>query len=241
MLTFSLKSAGSADRPALPVCEVGPATLSRVLFGLREGEQASGERLGLGPEEGETEDHVSFLWGNGGNDRQQAASAAKSPALWGHTAFLAVCAVPSWQGRSQTLGLLVGPLRSASCAKSPRPGKTKWRLSQVPSWKPASLAFDARQPLQLLLLPPLRVLLTASVLCPQRGWNSRPWCFPFFGALRSPGSLLRHLPACPALSPCRFLSTLQNLQSLFRSLLSTLLRTWHPHCLQTTSSDVDRN
>lgn len=209
MLTFSLKSAGPADGPALPVCEFGLATLSRVLFGLREGEQASGESLGLGPEEGETEDHVFFLWGNGGNDRQQAASAAKSPALWGHTAFLAVCAVPSWQGRSQTLGLLVGPLRSASCAKSPRPGKTKWRLSQVPSWKPASLAFDARQPLQLLLLPPLRVLLTASVLCPQRGWNSRPWCFPFFGALRSPGSLLRHLPDCPALSPCKFLSTLQ--------------------------------
>lgn len=132
MLTFSLKSAGPADGPALPVCEFGLATLSRVLFGLREGEQASGESLGLGPEEGETEDHVSFLWGNGGNDRQQAASAAKSPALWGHTAFLAVGAVPSWQGRSQTLGLLVGPLRSASCAKSPRPGKTKWRLSQVP-------------------------------------------------------------------------------------------------------------
>lgn len=60
-----------------------------MLFGLREGEQASEERLGLGPEEGETEGHVSFLWGNGGNDRQQAASAAKSPALWGHTAFLA--------------------------------------------------------------------------------------------------------------------------------------------------------
>lgn len=167
MLTFTFKSAGPADGPALPVCEFGPATLSRVLFGLREGEQASGERLGLGPEEGETEDHVSFLWGNGGNDRQQAASAAKSPALWGHTAFLAVCAVPFWQGRSQTLGLLVGPLRSASCAKSPRPGKTKWRLPQIPSWKPASLAYDVRQPLQLLLLPPLRVLLTASVLCPR--------------------------------------------------------------------------
>lgn len=118
-----------------------------------------------------------------------------------------VCAVPSWQGRSQILGLLVGPFRSASYAKSPRPNKTKGRLSQVPSWKPASLAFDAKQLLQLLLLPSLRVLLTASVLCPQRGWDSRHWCFPFFGALRSQGSLLRHLPACPALLPCKFLST----------------------------------
>lgn len=51
-----------------------------------------------------------------------------------------VCAIPSWQGRSQTLGLLLGPFRSASYAKSPRPNKTKWRLSQVPSWKPASQA-----------------------------------------------------------------------------------------------------
>lgn len=208
MLTFSLKSAGPADGPALPVCEFGLATLSRVLFGLREGEQASGESLGLGPEEGETEDHVSFLWGNGGNDRQQAASAAKSPALWGHTAFLAVGAVPSWQGRSQTLGLLVGPLRSASCAKSPRPGKTKWRLSQVP---PGSQPAWPTMPGNLynFFCSHLCEFYLQQVSCVRRGVGTAG---P--GVSRSLGlsvrqALLRHLPDCPALSPCKFLSTLQ--------------------------------
>lgn len=241
MLTFSLKSAGPADGPALPVCEFGLATLSRVLFGLREGEQASGESLGLGPEEGETEDHVSFLWGNGGNDRQQAASAAKSPALWGHTAFLAVGAVPSWQGRSQTLGLLVGPLRSASCAKSPRPGKTKWRLSQVP---PGSQPAWPTMPGNLynFFCSHLCEFYLQQVSCVRRGVGTAG---P--GVSRSLGLSVRQA-LCSGISrtaqPFRlanFSLLYKNPQSLFRPLLSTLLRTWHPHCLQTTSSDVDRN
>lgn len=52
VLTFTVKFLGPADGPALPVCGLGPAALSRVLLASREGEQRRlGERLGLGPAE----------------------------------------------------------------------------------------------------------------------------------------------------------------------------------------------
>ena len=133
-----------ADGLALPVCELGPIKLSRVLFALREGEQRclgpARPRLDVritSPSSGRVEEMVGSSCQHGRASLQLSA----------HTAFLAQCAVPSRQGRSESLGLLVGPLRSVSCAKSPRPSKTTWKLPQLPSRKPASLA-TASQPHQ---------------------------------------------------------------------------------------------
>lgn len=112
-----------------------------------------------------------------------------------------ICAVPSWQGRSQSLGFL----RSASCAKSPRHSKTKWRLQEASRLATGSLQCQATFTSSFA---PTSVSFTYSkVSSVRRGFWSSPgpgvsvlWGSPF-AMLSAPS------PVYPALLPCKFLSS----------------------------------
>lgn len=168
------------------------------------------------------EDHVPLLWESGGNGRGQLPALASLQPSGATQLSWPICEVLSWQSRSWSLGLLAGPPRSASCSRSPRPSKTKWRqtISAPPSGSEAVWPSGSQD--ASTFCARTSVSSTCStVSCVHGGFRtagSVVSCSLRLSILK--GSLLPHLPASPALLPIKFTKILKVSSSRFCDPLS---------------------